>query len=242
MSIEQQLSKLSQNLVNARSAIVYKGGSVGDTPAFNNLANEIESIPSGDANYVLVDDTDTAYKKQILVGASPLAKLKSIGGMTYKKHKPDGNLLPYPYISKNDNQGTFSVTMNDFNYSNYVYVSAVLVDSTNAFKLPKGTYAFALNAIVDFDYAYSPWGMITINGEQQVIEREPYATFTFDTDTLITSVEVSFEWMVDVGTVATITGSISPVLRREGEDVAFSPRQMELVDTKVPTELSPLNG
>lgn len=84
MSIATQLIKAENNLANSRKAIVYKGGTVGEVAKFDNLASEIASIPSGDVNYLLVDDTDTEYKKQILAGASPLVKIKSVGGMTYK--------------------------------------------------------------------------------------------------------------------------------------------------------------
>lgn len=80
MSIATQLIKAKNNLANSRKAVIYKGGNVGEVAKFDNLASEIESIPSGDVNYVFVDDTDTAYRKQILSGASPLAKIKSIGG------------------------------------------------------------------------------------------------------------------------------------------------------------------
>jgi len=79
-----QILKLHDNLQRSRRAVLYKGGTVGEVAAFDNLPGEIESIPAGDANYVLVNDTDVAYRKQILPGALPLAKLKSIGGMTYK--------------------------------------------------------------------------------------------------------------------------------------------------------------
>ena len=84
MSVTEQLIKAKNNLVKSRRAIVHKGGTVGEVAKFDNLPEEIISIPSGDSNYLLVTDTDTAYKKQILPGALPLMNLKSIGGMTYK--------------------------------------------------------------------------------------------------------------------------------------------------------------
>lgn len=237
-TVAEQIIQLKQNLDNSRQTVLLKGGSVGDTPAFNNLANEIESIPSGDANYVLVDDTDTAYRKNILAGADQYAKLKSLGGMTYKRHKPDGNLLPYPYIDNTDTQGTF--IFNKISDDWLLYKTATLVDSTNAFKLPKGTYVLHLNHSVIEDSTqalYSPSGYVSINGNMEWVETGtgiPYATFTFDTETLISNIEVYMEWMVDmVVDNPTATGSISPVLYREGEAVAFTPRQMELVDTKV---------
>lgn len=238
MSIAEQLSKTAQNLSNARQTILLKGGSVGDTPAFDNLASEIESIPSGDSNYVLVDDTDTAYRKTILAGADQYAKLKSLGGMTYKRHKPDGNLLPYPYIDNTDTQGTF--IFNKISDDWLLYKTATLVNSTNAFKLPKGTYVLHLNhSIIDdsTQALYSPSGYVSINGNMEWVETGtgiPYATFTFDTETLISNIEVYMEWMVNmVVDNPIVTGSISPVLYREGEAVTFTPRQMELVDTKV---------
>ena len=110
-TVAEQIIQLKQNLDNSRQTVLLKGGSVGDIPAFDNLANEIESIPSGDANYVFVDDTDTAYKKQILAGAAPLAKLKSIGGMTYKCN----NLIPFPYA--NGKEAGYTETINGITWT-----------------------------------------------------------------------------------------------------------------------------
>lgn len=82
--MREQLEKLPINLSACRNAILYKGGNIGAVAKFNNLAREIDTIPSGDPSYLLVDDTDTTYRKTILSGALPTAKIKSVGGMTYK--------------------------------------------------------------------------------------------------------------------------------------------------------------
>jgi hypothetical protein len=235
MSIAEQITKSAQNLSNARKAILLKGGNVGDNPAFNNLASEIESIPSGDVNYVLVEDTDTAYRKSILNGAYSLAKLKSIGGMTYKRFKEDDNLLPYPYISANDMQGTFTVSQDSFADDWNMEITATLVDSTNSFTLPAGTYIFNFNAsiITDIDDV-SPAGWVTINDVTKDVYADENATFTFDTDTLVTNISVCYEWQMNVSPDLPATGSISPLLVDESDyNVFFKPRCFELVDTVV---------
>jgi hypothetical protein len=79
-----QIEKLQNNLQKCRDIITYKGGTVGDTTGFNHLAKEIETIPAGNADYVLVEDNSTVYEKQIMAGALPKAKLRELGGMTYK--------------------------------------------------------------------------------------------------------------------------------------------------------------
>lgn len=77
------IANVEKNLANCRKVVVNKGGTVGEVADFDNLASEIESIPTGDVNYVLVDYT-TAYTNVILSGAYPLAKIKSVGGKTHK--------------------------------------------------------------------------------------------------------------------------------------------------------------
>ena len=233
-----QTEKLQNNLARCRNAVLQKGGTVGSLVAFDNLPQEILTIPSEGNHYILEDNSATAFRKDIPSDVESYIKLKSLGGMTYKRHKPDGNLLPYPYIDNTDTQGTF--IFNKISDDWLLYKTATLVDSTNAFKLPKGTYVLHLNHSVIEDSTqalYSPSGYVSINGDMKWVETGtaiPYATFTFDTETLISNIEVYMEWMVDmVVDNPIVTGSISPVLYREGEAVTFTPRQMELVDTKV---------
>lgn len=84
MSVSTQIEKAARNLLNSRRSVMIKGGEVGATPIFDNLANEILSIPAGDTSFVLVENTDTAREKQILTGAAKYASIDAIGGMTYK--------------------------------------------------------------------------------------------------------------------------------------------------------------
>ena len=93
MSVADQIGRLAQNLVASRNMVTQKNGRVGSLVAFDNLADEIMSITASQGEQVLVDDTDTAYRKSILNGAQKYAKLKSISGMTYKCN----NLIPFPY-------------------------------------------------------------------------------------------------------------------------------------------------
>lgn len=136
MSIAERIIKAKNNLDDSRKVIAYKHGSINEVAVFDNLASEIESIPSGDANYLLVNDTDTVYKKQILAGASPLAKIKSIGGMTYKCN----NLLDEGVISP--------IAVNESGTTRYGWKFD---------NLPSGTYylsAFGNYAITDFNISY----------------------------------------------------------------------------------------
>ena len=213
MSIAEQITKSAQNLSNSRKAILLKGGNVGDNPAFNNLASEIESIPSGDANYVLVDDTDTAYRKSILAGASPIAKLKSIGGMTYKRQKIGENLLP--------SSGTVTTTKTG---GGYVYLYPSLVDdTTGAIELEAGEYIITLNLTADAPIYANFIGVTSINGDYANGDRvgtDEYK-FTLSEKTTVTSLTCDYELVTDA---ETITVTYTPSLIKVG---------YELVDSKV---------
>lgn len=155
MNIAEQLIKAKNNLANSRKAIVDKGGTVGEVAKFDNLASEIASIPSSDVNYLLVDDTDTVYRKQILAGASPLANIKSVGGMTYKCN----NLIPFPYVYQSRELYGINFTVND-----------------NGTVTLNGT--FASNDERDFILAenlYLPAGTYTMSG----ISSHPNACYMF---------------------------------------------------------------
>lgn len=213
MSIAEQITKSAQNLSNARKAILLKGGNVGDNPAFNNLASEIESIPSGDANYVLVDDTDTAYRKSILPGAASLAKLKSIGGMTYKRNKNSKNLLP--------SSGTVTTTETG---GGYVYLYPSLVDdTTGAIELEAGEYIITLNLTANAPIYANFLAMIYINGDYAngSTEGTDARKFTLSEKTTITSLTCDYELMTDA---ETITVTYTPSLLKV---------EYELVDTVV---------
>jgi hypothetical protein len=134
MSIENQLIKAKNNLENSRKAIVYKGGSVGDVASFDNLASEIDSIPAGDDKYVLVDDSETAYRKEILPGASELVKVKKIGGAT--KHI---NLVPLDNINNASNKDYANGTCeysNAMPYEGEAYFTTI--------ELEAGIYSYAI--------------------------------------------------------------------------------------------------
>lgn len=213
MSIAEQITKSAQNLSNARKAILLKGGNVGDNPAFNNLASEIESIPSGDANYVLVDDTDTAYRKSILPGAAQLAKLKSIGGMTYKRQKIGKNLLP--------SSGTVATTETG---GSYVYVYPSLVDdTTGAIELEAGEYIITLNLTADAPIYANFIAVVNINGEYAngAHDGTDAYRFTLSEKTTITSLTCDYELVTDA---ETITVTYTPSLIKV---------EYELVDSKV---------
>lgn len=213
MSIAEQITKSAQNLSNARKAILLKGGNVGDNPAFNNLASEIESIPSGDANYVLVDDTDTAHRKQILTGAAPLAKLKSIGGMTYKRQKIGENLLP--------SSGTVTTTKTG---GGYVYLYPSLVDdTTGAIELDAGEYIITLNLTADAPIYANFIGVTSINGDYAngSSEGTDAYRFTLSEKTTITSLTCDYELVTDA---EAITVTYTPSLIKV---------EYELVDSKV---------
>lgn len=117
--IANQILQLKENLDNSRRAVSFMGGTVGENPAFDNLAAEIDSIPVGDANYVMVVDDGVVFRKDILPGALPNAKLVSVGGMTHKSK----NLINIPFIDATTGGDTNGFTIS-VNWSSPIYVSA----------------------------------------------------------------------------------------------------------------------
>lgn len=202
-----------ENLAKSREVIVYKGGTVGEVPSYENLPSEIESIPSGDANYVFVDDTDTAYKKQILAGAAPLAKLKSIGGMTHKRVRLGENLISPPKTVSETHTG-----------GGYVYLYPSLIDAeTDAVTLEAGEYIIKLNLTANAPMRNNFIGMVYINGDMVSGSMDGTGgyKFTLTETTAVGHLTCDYEFQTDA---ESITVTYSPTLMKS---------EYELVDTKV---------
>jgi hypothetical protein len=229
MSIATQLIKAKNNLDNSRKTIVYKGGTVGEVAKFDNLASEIASIPSGDVNYLLVDDTDTAYRKQILAGASPLAKIKSVGGMTYKCN----NLIPFPYTYASrdlyginftvNNDGT--VTLNgtfdsdderDFILAENLYLPAGTYTLSGISSHPKACYMFGWIKKADGSMSY------------------PTKTITLEQGDYILRLTIRFN--ANLGTVSNLV--VKPMLNEGETALPYEPYFEGLRDTKVTSLVS----
>lgn len=154
MSVAEQIGRTAQNLVASRKMVTQKNGTVGSAVAFDNLADEIMSITASEGEQVLVDDTDTAYRKSILNGAQKYAKLKSIGGMTYKC----SNLIPFPYYNGKD--AGYTETINGVTWT-------VNADgSITANGTATASSAFSLWGSLDF---HLPKGIYTLSGAQPYV-------------------------------------------------------------------------
>lgn len=94
------------------------------------------------------DDSGTAYSKTVPRGASGVAEIKEIGGMTRKCT----NLLPYPYtettktingVTYTDNgDGTLTVNGTSTGQATFFFAG------NEKFSLPVGTYTFSLNYVI----------------------------------------------------------------------------------------------
>ena len=212
-----QTEKLQNNLARCRNAVLQKGGTVGSAVAFDNLPQEILTIPSEGNQYILEDNSATAFRKDIPSGVESYIKLKSIGGMTYKRIRLD-NLISSPK--------TVSETFTGAVYQ-YHYLNAVLLDSTtDAVELkPNVEYAIKLNLKADAPMLNGFIGAVYINGEMFFAHSTGADEWRFTVpDTIYAgNLTCEYEFQTDA---ESITVTYSPVLAEVTDNY-------ELVDTKV---------
>jgi hypothetical protein len=224
------IANVEKNLANSRKAVVYKGGTVGEVADFDNLASEIESIPSGDANYLFVDDTDTAYRKQILSGASPLAKIKSIGGMTYKCN----NLMPKTTKT--------STTLNGITFTVQEDGSVVVNGTATA----KTSFTLVSNVAVTVGTAYTLSGCPE-GGSYSTYALRMYSTSAsgyqaihdYGSGETITASYINYRACIEIENGTTVTNIRFKPMLNEGETaLPYEPYFEGLRDTKVTSLMS----
>lgn len=83
MSIKSELTKTASYLRNARNAIIGRGGEISLTAGLKDLSDAIYAIPS-DAALVYQTEESVAYRKSVPTDVLNFAKVRKVGGMSYK--------------------------------------------------------------------------------------------------------------------------------------------------------------
>ena len=212
-----QIEKLQNNLARCRYAVLQKGGTVGSAVAFDNLPQEILTIPSEGNQYILEDNSATAFRKNIPSGVESYIKLKSIGGMTYKRIRLDNLISPPKTVSETFTGAAYL----------YHYLNAVLLDSTtDAVELkPNVEYAIRLNIKADAPITNGFIAVIFINGEMFFGQNTAADEYRFTVPDTIYAGNLTCEYEFNAA-AESITVTYSPVLAEVTDNY-------ELVDSKV---------
>lgn len=190
-----------------RKSIAKMGGSVADDASLREIPSAIESIPVGDANYVLVEDSAVAYEKVILSGARSVASVDKIGGMTTLVLDDDGNYLPFPYV--HDTAEYFDSYTADFVAGNHTLTAP----NDKSQRIPAGDYRLELGYKVQMA-EIDIWENGRLRGYSS---DDGGGNVDFTTTSSWSILSITFYAPRDV--------SIYPVLRRAGANVQFKARK-----------------